>query len=71
MLFYLTPNSEKILKLATNVARDKLVSVGTCFGKFTKTGKFRLHITALDFLAPYAKVASKVLNQFDLLYHIF
>lgn len=49
-------HSEKILKLATNFSRDKLVSVGTCFGKFTKTGKFRLHITALDFLAPYAKV---------------
>lgn len=32
------------------------MSVGTCFGKFTKTNKFRLHITALDFLAPYAKV---------------
>uniref|UniRef100_A0A8C2WKG6 NIP7 nucleolar pre-rRNA processing protein n=1 Tax=Cyclopterus lumpus TaxID=8103 RepID=A0A8C2WKG6_CYCLU len=48
--------SEKILKLATHISRDKLVSVGTCFGKFTKTIKFRLHITALDFLAPYAKV---------------
>uniref|UniRef100_A0A669DE35 NIP7 nucleolar pre-rRNA processing protein n=1 Tax=Oreochromis niloticus TaxID=8128 RepID=A0A669DE35_ORENI len=47
--------SEKILKLATNFSRDKLMSVGTCFGKFTKTKKFRLHITALDFLAPYAK----------------
>merc|ERR1712212_884166 len=48
--------SENILKVATNVSRDKLVSVGTCFGKFTqKTQKFRLHITALDFLAPYAK----------------
>uniref|UniRef100_A0A3B4DBE2 60S ribosome subunit biogenesis protein NIP7 homolog n=2 Tax=Pygocentrus nattereri TaxID=42514 RepID=A0A3B4DBE2_PYGNA len=47
--------SEKILRLATNMSRDKLVSVGTCFGKFTKTQKFRLHITALDFLAPYAK----------------
>ncbi|XP_051580909.1 60S ribosome subunit biogenesis protein NIP7 homolog [Myxocyprinus asiaticus] len=47
--------SGKILKLATNISRGKLVSVGTCFGKFTKTQKFRLHITALDFLAPYAK----------------
>ncbi|XP_071973478.1 60S ribosome subunit biogenesis protein NIP7 homolog isoform X2 [Engystomops pustulosus] len=46
---------EKILKLATNIARDKLVSLGICFGKFTKTQKFRLHITALDYLAPYAK----------------
>ncbi len=32
------------------------VSVGTCFGKFTKTKKFRLHITCLDYLAQYAKV---------------
>lgn len=29
---------------------------GTCFGKFTKSQKFRLSVTALDFLAPYAKV---------------
>ncbi|XP_049559967.1 60S ribosome subunit biogenesis protein NIP7 homolog isoform X1 [Orcinus orca] len=47
--------SEKILKLAANISGDKLVSLGTCFGKFTKTHKFRLHITALDYLAPYAK----------------
>ena len=40
---------------ASNVARENLVSLGTCFGKFTKTRKFRLHITALDFLAPYAQ----------------
>lgn len=53
----LLSRSEKILRLATNISRDKLVSVGTCFGKFTKTLKFRLHITALDFLAPYAKVS--------------
>ena len=30
------------------------MSLGTGFGKFTKTRKFRLHVTALDFLAPYA-----------------
>ncbi|XP_054435237.1 60S ribosome subunit biogenesis protein NIP7 homolog isoform X1 [Pteronotus mesoamericanus] len=47
--------SEKILKLAANISGDKLVSLGTCFGKFTKTHKFRLHVTALDYLAPYAK----------------
>lgn len=40
---------------AGNVARENLISLGTCFGKFTKTRKFRLHVTALDFLAPYAK----------------
>jgi len=48
--------SEDLLKKAGHVARDQLLSFGTCFGKFTKTSKFRLHITALDFLAPYAKV---------------
>ncbi|KAM9059873.1 60S ribosome subunit biogenesis protein NIP7 homolog isoform 2-T2 [Megaptera novaeangliae] len=47
--------SEKILKLAANISGDKLVSLGMCFGKFTKTHKFRLHITALDYLAPYVK----------------
>merc|ERR1711915_850621 len=47
--------SEKIMKQAANVSRDNLVSFGTCFGKFTKTNKFRLHITALDFLAPYSQ----------------
>ena len=40
---------------ATNVARDNLLSLGTCFGKFTKTGKFRLHVTALDQVAQYAQ----------------
>ena len=48
--------SEELMKKAGNIARDHLVSFGTCFGKFTKTGKYRLHITALDYLAPYAKV---------------
>ncbi|KAK7826836.1 hypothetical protein U0070_026432 [Myodes glareolus] len=47
--------SEMILKLAANISGEKLVSLGTCFGKFTKTHKFRLHVTALDYLAPYAK----------------
>ena len=46
------------MRKATNVARENLVSLGTCFGKITKSGKFRLHITALDFLAPYAKVGT-------------
>lgn len=47
--------SEELMKRAANVGREQLVSLGTCFGKFTKTQKFRLHITALDYLAPYAK----------------
>lgn len=47
--------SERILKLAENLSEDQLVSVGTCFGKFTKSNKFLLHITALTYLAPYAQ----------------
>lgn len=48
--------AEKILKLAESVPPEYLISVGTCFGKFTKSNKFRLHITALNYLAPYARV---------------
>jgi 60S ribosome subunit biogenesis protein NIP7 len=44
--------SEMMLKLADNISGDKFVSLGTCFGKFTKTHKFGLHVTALDYLAP-------------------
>ncbi len=47
--------SEDIMRRATNFGRKNLVTLGTCFGKFSKTGKFRLHITALPYLAPYAK----------------
>ncbi|TID31293.1 hypothetical protein CANINC_000134 [Pichia inconspicua] len=50
---YYMPDS--IAKFATSVARKNLMSVGICFGKFTKTGKFRLHITSLSTLAPLAK----------------
>lgn len=54
--------SEKILKLASNVGREHIVSLGSCFGKFNQGGKFRLHVTALDYLAPYAKVLEKLYN---------
>jgi hypothetical protein len=37
---------QSIANLATSVARDNLLSLGVCVGKFTKTMKFRLHITA-------------------------
>lgn len=47
--------SEAIMRRAVSVARDHLASLGVCFGKFTKTGKFRLQITALEYLAQYAK----------------
>lgn len=44
-----------LANLASSVARANLLSLGTCLGKFTKTGKFRLHITALDIIAPHAR----------------
>lgn len=37
------------------VSRDKLVSLGSCIGKFTHSDKFRLTIGALDILAAHAK----------------
>lgn len=46
---------ESMANLATSVARPNLLSLGTCLGKFTKTGKFRIHITALDVIAPHAR----------------
>ena len=44
------------MKFASNCPKEYLVNFGTCFGKFTASGKFKMHVTALDFLAPYAKV---------------
>lgn len=47
--------SEKILNQAITLPPDQLICAGTCFGKFTKSNKFVLHITALNYLAPYAQ----------------
>ena len=49
--------SEEAMKRATNFGRENLISLGTRLGKFSKSGKFRMHITALTYLAPYAKVS--------------
>lgn len=48
--------AENLMRKAACVSREPLLSFGTCLGKFTKTKKFRMHITALDYIAPYAKV---------------
>jgi 60S ribosome subunit biogenesis protein NIP7 len=45
----------KTMHLATSIARPNLIAMGTCFGKFSKGGKFKLGITSLDWLAKYAK----------------
>jgi len=52
--------SESSMRLGISVARPNLVSLGTCFGKFSKNGKFKLHITALDYLAQYAKYKVRI-----------
>jgi 60S ribosome subunit biogenesis protein NIP7 len=61
---------ESLANLATSVARDNLLSLGICLGKFTKTGKFRLHITALSVIAPHAryKVWVKANGEMPFLY---
>ncbi|KAL0227760.1 hypothetical protein RCL1_003903 [Eukaryota sp. TZLM3-RCL] len=66
-VFYL---SESLLRSAAAVHRKQLLSIGTCFGKFTHSGKFRLQITCLDFIAPYAvhKVWVKPSSELSFLY---
>ena len=53
--------SESSMRLGISVARPNLISLGTCFGKFSKGGKFKLHITALDYIAQYAKYKVHIL----------
>ena len=62
--------SESVMKASASIPRENLLSVGTCFGRFTKSGKFRLHITALDHLAQYAlhKVWVKPNTEMQFLY---
>ncbi|RKF62266.1 60S ribosome subunit biogenesis protein nip7 [Erysiphe neolycopersici] len=59
-----------IANLATSIPRDNLLSLGICLGKFTKTGKFRLHITSLPILAEHArfKVWVKANGEMPFLY---
>jgi 60S ribosome subunit biogenesis protein NIP7 len=40
---------------ALQVARESLIALGTCIGKFTHTNKFMLTIGALDLLTQHAK----------------
>ncbi|CAA3033531.1 60S ribosome subunit biogenesis protein NIP7 homolog [Olea europaea var. sylvestris] len=47
--------SESLVKRATNIKREKLVSMGTQIGKFTKSDKFHLTIQGLNLLAANAK----------------
>lgn len=42
--------------------------MGVCFGKFTKSGKFTLHVTALDFIAQYARYKIWLKNTSEMSY---
>tara|TARA_B110000967_G_scaffold77506_1_gene80091 strand:- start:621 stop:914 length:294 start_codon:yes stop_codon:yes gene_type:complete len=44
-----------MMKRATSIARESLVSLGVCVGKFTHSDKFKLTIGALELLAAHAK----------------
>lgn len=62
---------ESVLHIAQSLSKDSLLHAGTCLGKFTnKSGKFRLSVTALDYLAPYAphKVWVKANAELSFLY---
>lgn len=47
--------SERVMRLATNVARDNLASLGVCIGKFTHHKNFHIHVSCLEYLGKYAK----------------
>lgn len=61
---------ESIARKAENFARDSIISVGVCFGKFTKGGNFRLHITAVEYVSQFAqyKVWIKPTAEMSFLY---
>lgn len=63
--------SERLMRKAQNFDRKRLMGMGVCFGKFSKTGIFKLHISALDIMAQYARVCKQsfVLLLFFFLLH--
>jgi len=42
------------------VARENLIALGSCIGKFTHSSKFILTVGALDVLAQHAKFKARV-----------
>lgn len=47
--------SQTLLNAVQNIGSEELINAGTCFGKLTNVRNFELHITALPYLAKYAK----------------
>ncbi len=60
--------SQKLVGLATNVPKKELLSAGVLIGKFTKSGKFRVSISCLDFLSKYSKHKVWVRTQGEMPY---
>jgi 60S ribosome subunit biogenesis protein NIP7 len=48
--------SETLLKAAGSYPREEVMSFGVSFGKFTKSRKFLLKVTCLEYLAEHAIV---------------
>ena len=46
------------MRTATNISNENLALLGTCFGRFTKSKRFRLKVTCLEILAKYALVST-------------
>ncbi|KAK1938394.1 putative 60S ribosome subunit biogenesis protein NIP7 [Babesia divergens] len=47
--------NESIMKASGCINTKHLISAGVCLGKFTKKKNFRLHVTALHYMAHYSK----------------
>lgn len=62
--------SETLLKATSQISRKDLVSAGRIIGKFTKTGSFRITITAVNTLAEFAlwRVWLKSSSEMNFLY---
>ncbi len=52
--------SVEMFKAGSCINKERMKSIGVCFGNFTKSGRFNLKITALDYLAQYANVCLAV-----------
>jgi hypothetical protein len=51
----------------SQVARENLIALGVCIGKFTHSNKFILTIGALDLLAQHAKYKARIARSLLLL----
>ncbi|KAI2765329.1 hypothetical protein DTO012A8_9452 [Penicillium roqueforti] len=61
--------NKEIANLSISFPRDQLLSMGTMIGKYTKTGKFRINLTALDLLAQHARYKIAKLDPTSIAIH--